>query len=193
VERSAVLAKPLDVEGQGLLGVSGRVLDVLALGVQAGEVGGVDVVAALLNRLEDEFDLTRLGHRVKVGTRRNRVRTRVLYGAIERANVLLAQDCRPPLPEGITFHALRRTYAALRAELGEHPAITAAQMGHRDPRMTLRVYTDVAGLSPRTRLGGLLGDDEWAPMGTRDDFENLEGTDETPAQGPRTAMAAGIR
>lgn len=32
------------------------------------------------------------------------------------------------LPDGITFHALRRTYAALRAKLGEHPAIIAAQM-----------------------------------------------------------------
>jgi integrase len=42
---------------------------------------------------------------------------------------------RLPLPDGITFHSLRRTYT-LRAELGEHPAITAAQMGHRDPRMT---------------------------------------------------------
>ena len=66
----------------------------------------------------------------------------------------------------ITFHALRRTYAALRAELGEHPAVTAAQMGHRDPRMTLRVYTDVTGQRPRTRMAGVLGAGEWAPMGT---------------------------
>ncbi len=62
-----------------------------------------------------------------------------------------------------SFHAPRRTHAALRAGLGEHPAITAAQMGHRDPRMTLRVHTDIAGLSPRTRLGGVLGNDERAP------------------------------
>ncbi len=93
---------------------------------------------------------------------RNRVRTSILYGAIEKANERLASEGRPPLPDGITFHALRRTYAALRAELGEHPAITAAQMGHRDPRMTLRVYTDVTGMQPRTRMGGLLGDGDWA-------------------------------
>lgn len=93
---------------------------------------------------------------------RNSVRTRILYGATEKANAELAAEDRPPLPDGITFHALRRTYAALRAELGEHPAITAAQMGHRDPRMTLRVYTDVIGVKPRTRLGGLLGNAEWA-------------------------------
>ena len=93
---------------------------------------------------------------------RNSVRTRILYGAIEKANELLAAEDRPPLPDGITFHALRRTYAALRAELGEHPAITAAQMGHRDPRMTLRVYTDVTGMRPRTRMGGLLSEGDWA-------------------------------
>jgi integrase len=101
---------------------------------------------------------------------RNSVRTRILYGAIEKANELLAAEDRPPLPEGITFHSLRRTYAALRAELGEHPAITAAQMGHRDPRMTLRVYTDVTGMRPRTRLGGLLGDSDWAEMGRNADL-----------------------
>jgi hypothetical protein len=90
----------------------------------------------------------------------------VLYSTVERANERLVAEGRPPIPEGITFHALRRTYAALRAELGEHPAITAAQMGHRDPRMTLRVYTDVTGMRPRTRLGGLLSDSDWAPLGT---------------------------
>ena len=92
---------------------------------------------------------------------RNSVRTRVLYRTIEKANAQLAAEDRPPLPGGITFHALRRTYAALRAELGEHPAITAAQMGHRDPRMTLRVYTDVTGMRPRTRLGDLLSERDW--------------------------------
>jgi integrase len=89
---------------------------------------------------------------------RNSVRTKILYPAIKRADELLAADDRPPLPEGLTFHSLRHTYAALRAELGEHPAITAAQMGHRDPRMTLRVYTDVSRQRPRTRLSDLLRD-----------------------------------
>ena len=98
---------------------------------------------------------------------RNSVRTRILYGAIERANKQLAAEDRPPLPDGITFHSLRRTYAALRAELGEHPAITAAQMGHRDPRMTLRVYTDVTGMRPKTQLGWLLAERESREPGRR--------------------------
>lgn len=95
---------------------------------------------------------------------RNSVRTKILYPAIEKANERLAAEERPPLATGLTFHSLRRTYAALRAELGEHPAITAAQMGHRDPRMTLRVYTDVTGMKPCTRMGGLLDDGDWAQM-----------------------------
>jgi hypothetical protein len=97
---------------------------------------------------------------------RNSVRTRVLYGAIAKADELLAEEGLSPLPEGITFHSLRRTYAALRAEQGEHPAVTAAQMGHVDPRMTLRIYTDVTGMRPKTRLGALLRDVDWALMGT---------------------------
>ncbi len=90
---------------------------------------------------------------------RNSVRTRCLHNSVKRANAALEAEGRVPMPEGITFHALRRTYAAIRAELGEHPAITAAQMGHTDPRMTLRVYTDVNGKQPLTRMGGLLAND----------------------------------
>jgi hypothetical protein len=117
----------------------------------------------------------------------------LLYGAIEKANELLAKEDRPPLPEGITFHALRRTYAALHAELGEHPAITAAQMGHRDPRMTLRVYTDVTGLRPQTRMGGLLGDADWALSGTEGGLAGGQGDETHAPDGPETRQVAGIK
>ncbi len=120
---------------------------------------------------------------------RNSVRTRVLYRAIEQANELLAREGKPPLPEGITFHSLRRTYAALRAELGEHPAVTAAQMGHRDPRMTLRVYTDVTGMRPQTRMGGLLSDAEWAPLGTNADQSEAETGERPGGESPGTRIA----
>ena len=122
---------------------------------------------------------------------RNSVRTKVLYPAIERANKLLASEGKPPLPDGITFHSLRRTYAALRAELGEHPAITAAQMGHRDPRMTLRVYTDVTGARPQTSMGGLLTEAEWAPMGTNVDPEGVEADQAATGGDPADRTATG--
>lgn len=99
---------------------------------------------------------------------RNAMRTRVLYPAIREANAILTERGEALIPcdaEGrVTFHGLRFTYAGIRAELGEHPSITAKQMGHRDERMTLRVYTDVTGVRPKTRMAGLLG--EWAPAGT---------------------------
>ncbi len=96
---------------------------------------------------------------------RNSVRTRSLHNSVKRANETLEKNGKQPIPADITFHALRRTYAALRAELGEHPAITAAQMGHTDPRMTLRVYTDVTGKRPQTRMAGLLEDGGWTRGG----------------------------
>jgi integrase len=122
---------------------------------------------------------------------RNSVRTRILHVAIERANEELAEQGQPLIPEGITFHSLRRTYAALRAELGEHPAITAAQMGHRDPRMTLRVYTDVTSMKPQTRMGGLLSNVEWAPMGTSGSEDAAEPDEALDGGPPRTRTAAG--
>ena len=122
---------------------------------------------------------------------RNSLRTGVLYAAVERANELLARDGRPPLPDGVTFHALRRTYAALRAELGEHPAVTAAQMGHRDPRMTLRVYTDVTGQRPRTRMAGVSGTDEWAPMGTGGYSTGCRAGEQLSLEDPETLAVAG--
>lgn len=92
----------------------------------------------------------------------------MLYPAIRDANVILAErgDALIPAEAGarVTFHGLRFTYVGIRAEVGEHPSITAQQTGHRDERMTLRVYTDVTGVRPKTRMAGLLGD--WAPTDT---------------------------
>jgi integrase len=124
---------------------------------------------------------------------RNSVRTKILYPAIERANEQLAAEDRPPFPEKVTFHSLRRTYAAIRAELGEHAAVTAAQMGHRDPRMTLRVYTDVTGVKPRTRMGGLLGDEEWAPFGHQDGGDGGDRDQTAAGDEPKSGPDAGAK
>ena len=64
-------------------------------------------------------------------------------------------------------------------------------MGHRDPRMTLRVYTDVTGLRPQTRMGGLLGDADWALSGTEGDSAGgQEHKTQTP-EGPETRSLTG--
>ena len=69
----------------------------------------------------------------------------------------------------ITFHSLRRTYASLRVACGDDVSYVADQLGHEDPRFTLRVYAQAS--KRRERLTGphLKAYDaalEWAQMGT---------------------------
>jgi integrase len=118
---------------------------------------------------------------------RNSVRTRSLHTSVKNANRTLEREGQAPIPNGITFHSLRHTYAALRAELGEHPAITAAQMGHTDPRMTLRVYTDVTGQRPQTRMAGLLGNTQWTAAAEQATDTPSAASDEDPPEEQRAA------
>ena len=84
-----------------------------------------------------------------------------------RANAALASAGRPTIPAEATFHSLRRTYASLMAEQGVHPAYTMRQIGHRNAKLTLEVYTDVANRAlERGGLGRLLDSSDWAPLGT---------------------------
>lgn len=69
----------------------------------------------------------------------------------------------------VTFHSLRRSYASLRCASGDDIRYTADQLGHADPRFTLRVYAQAT--KRRDRLSGphLKAYDqalEWAHMGT---------------------------
>jgi integrase len=68
------------------------------------------------------------------------VRRRKLAKAVERADANLAKEDRAPLPDKLTPHSLRRTFASLLVALGRDPRYVMAQMGHTDPSLTLRVY-----------------------------------------------------
>lgn len=57
------------------------------------------------------------------------VRRRVLGAAVERANAALAERGSEPLPEGLTPHSLRRTFATIHAELGTPPKRVSRWMG----------------------------------------------------------------
>lgn len=98
----------------------------------------------------------------------NNVRERVLRPALARANRDLEQAGRTPLPEGVTCHRLRHTYASVVVALGEDPRYVMAQLGHTDPAFTLRLYTH--GMrrddGERDRLRALVGGAHWAPAGT---------------------------
>jgi integrase len=68
------------------------------------------------------------------------VRRRILAKAVELANTQLAERDAEPLPEGLTPHALRRTFASLLFAIGEPPPYVMAQMGHTTPHLTLSIY-----------------------------------------------------
>ncbi|HTP20863.1 MAG TPA: site-specific integrase [Solirubrobacteraceae bacterium] len=68
------------------------------------------------------------------------LRKRVLAPAVERANELLAEAGEVPLPERLTPHKLRHTFASLLVALGVDPGAVMDQLGHTDPTFTLRVY-----------------------------------------------------
>ncbi len=68
------------------------------------------------------------------------VRKRILQPAIARANETLERRDEAPLPDGITPHALRRTFASLLFAIGESPPYVINQLGHATPALTLEIY-----------------------------------------------------
>lgn len=90
-----------------------------------------------------------------------------------RANEKLANAIEVPLPDGLTPHKLRHTFASILVALGFDPGSVMGQLGHTDPGFTLRVYRrgmrrDAAA---NRRLLALVGGADWAPSGTGTDME----------------------
>jgi integrase len=93
------------------------------------------------------------GHRDK-----DNLRNRILASAVKRADELLEERGQTPLPHGVTPHKLRHTFASILIATGEDPASVMAQLGHTDPKFTLRVYTHIMRRGPaeRARLKALV-------------------------------------
>jgi hypothetical protein len=73
--------------------------------------------------------------------------------------------------DSLTFHGLRRTYASLRCVCGDDMRYTADQLGHEDPRFTLRAYAQASKRRDRLAQPQREAFDravEWARMGTSD-------------------------
>lgn len=62
---------------------------------------------------------------------------------MRRANEQLAAEGKPPLPEGLTPHSLRHSFASLLFEAGATVPYVMAQLGHSDPKVTLGIYAHV--------------------------------------------------
>ena len=112
----------------------------------------------------DPVFVTRTGRRQTVTNVDHR-----LKGAIKAANRELAKAGIEPISERVSPHSLRRTYASLRAAVGDHPVYIAEQLGHEDPGFTFRVYQRAA--KHREKLSGAYLEAfdralEWATIGT---------------------------
>src|SRR5205823_13662508 len=99
---------------------------------------------------------------------RNNIRTRVVSKAVERASAVLLKAGLPAIPDGITNHSLRRTFASLLYEAGASPAYVMAQMGHTSSALALEVYAKKMARSRDTgaRMDALLQGAQWAELGT---------------------------
>ena len=115
-------------------------------------------------RQADPVFVTRTGRRQTVTNVDHR-----LKGAITAANRQLAKAGIEFISERVSPHSLRRTYASLRAAVGDHPVYIAEQLGHEDPGFTFRVYQRAA--KHREKLTGAYLEAfdralEWATIGT---------------------------
>jgi integrase len=95
-------------------------------------------------------------------------RRRVLVPAIAAADRELAARGLPPIPEGLTPHGLRRTFASVLIATGADPVYVKGQLGHTDPSFTLRVYAHEMARrdGERDRLRALVDGSDWAPAGS---------------------------
>lgn len=95
------------------------------------------------------------------------VRRRILAPAVEKASEALAKAGAEPLPEHLTPHSLRRTFASILAALGEPMPSVIRQLGHTDRTLTLRIYAhDMArGGDERARLKALVEGRDWGTLG----------------------------
>src|SRR5215210_1752200 len=139
------------------------------------------------------------------GSRRDKdnARERVIRPVVAHADALLARRGQAPLPDGVTAHKLRHTFASILYVRGEDPPYVMAQLGHTDPGFTLRVYAHAMRRDEgdKERLKALVEGLDWAPLGTSTAQAGPEPAsaetpqnDETPADaGPSDDGRGGFR
>lgn len=78
------------------------------------------------------------------GTRydRSAAGSSIIRPLVDETNAVLAEREQPALRDGVTAHALRKTYFTFLHEAGAPPRWVADQGGHADPSTSLRIYTE---------------------------------------------------
>ncbi len=74
---------------------------------------------------------------------KDNIRQRVLPAVVREANRVRRKRGEPPIREDITPHTLRRTFISMQLAYGRDVPFVQRQAGHKDPRTTLRIYTEV--------------------------------------------------
>jgi integrase len=119
------------------------------------------------------------------------IRRRVLDKAVAKANETLTEVDDVPLPEGLTPHKLRHTFASILVALGVDPGSVMDQIGHTDPGFTLRVYRH--GMrrdgAAKERLQALVGGVEWTASSSSE-ATDLTRVPQTPR--PPTSAERGL-
>jgi integrase len=100
---------------------------------------------------------------------KDNVRSKVLEPVVARADKLLQAAEEAPLPRGVTSHKLRHTFTSILFALGEDAPYVMSQLGHADPKFTLRVYAHVMRRNDdeRASLKALVEGADWPPLGTK--------------------------
>jgi len=90
------------------------------------------------------------------------------------------------LPDGLTPHSLRHTFASLLVRAGHDPAYVMAQLGHTDPAVTLGIYAHALRQpsDAGARLDALVAGSIGHSLGTSPDSD---GRDLTASMAARTA------
>ena len=76
----------------------------------------------------------------------------MLDKAIAGADKTLTKAHEAPLPDGLTPHKLRHTFASILVALGVDPGSVMDQLGHADPAFTLRIYRHGMRRDPAAKL-----------------------------------------
>jgi hypothetical protein len=95
----------------------------------------------------------------RAGRKTNRLPALAILTAVfDRADGLLEERARVPLPRGLTPHRLRHTFASVLIACGDDPIVVMGQLGHTDPAFTLRTYAHLMSRAPgeRERLKALV-------------------------------------
>jgi len=126
---------------------------------------------------------------------RNNIRSRTLGSALTRANEKLEDEGLPPLPEALTPHSLRHTFASLLFEAGATVPYVMAQLGHSDPKVTLSIYSHVLERKRDhgERLDALVRGPEKAQKGTNPLSDLPATADQVPPEKQKTPPERGFR